>query len=514
MKFTEADIDRILVYQKDPFEFIYDMWGLEPQEAKKKYQDKWDRALKSNYTKDLKLRHFKEFRMWVHLTWHQVMIVNSIKKAMNWEADRSITIRSWHWIGKSMIMSLLVIWALFCFDKSQVPCTAPTKDQLGDVLRPEIKLWIDKMPDGYKEMFEVTWDYVRILDWAKGKEKNKRFARARTSSKERPEALAWVHSNSMVMLVADEASWVEDAVFDGSVGALTSPVWLMVLISNPTRLTGTFFKSHTVKNNWYQKLAFSWLESPVVNQSIVDKVIQDHWLDSDEYRIRILGEFPDAEWVDEQGWVRLIQDKDIKKTINWDIKPTRLGYDPAGSWVDESIGVVRDTFKAKVANVLPRSNAKKDASMINTLLVEYDLTWDRVWIDNFGIGANVAQELGLMGLRVNAVNVGEVKRVRDKKRFTNPRAECFWRMREWLMNWWELVNNKGWEDLAMIYYRRNTAGKIEIMGKKEMKKKFGKSPDFADALAYTFLSTEKEVDYTDREDGFDTGFSVDYEDEL
>lgn len=53
-------------------------------------------------------------------------------------------------------MSLLVIWALFCFDKSQVPCTAPTKDQLGDVLRPEIKLWIDKMPDGYKEMFEVT----------------------------------------------------------------------------------------------------------------------------------------------------------------------------------------------------------------------------------------------------------------------------------------------------------------------------------------------------------------------
>lgn len=63
MKFTEADIDRILVYQKDPFEFIYDMWGLEPQEAKKKYQDKWDRALKSNYTKDLKLRHFKEFRM-------------------------------------------------------------------------------------------------------------------------------------------------------------------------------------------------------------------------------------------------------------------------------------------------------------------------------------------------------------------------------------------------------------------------------------------------------------------
>jgi len=367
------------------------------------------------------------------------------------------------------------------------------------------------MPDGYREMFDVTGNYVRVIG-NEDEGKDKRFARARTGKKENPEALAGVHSMSLVMLIADEASGVEDAIFSASVGALTSPNWLMILISNPTRLTGTFYKSHKMLNNGYQKLAFSGLESPVVNQSIVEKIVGEHWQDSDDYRIRVLGEFPEADAVLDWGWIRLIQDKDIRKTIDWDISPTRLGVDPAGTWGDESIITGRDTFKAKILGVRGKSTAKKDANDADTLMTEYNVIDSNVFLDNFGVGANVSQELALKGKRVKAINVGEVRRTRDKKRFTNPRAEMYWRMREWLIKWGELVNNKRWDDLTMIYYRRNTAGKIEIMNKKDMKKKFWKSPDAIDALAMTFLELDKPI-----ETSWETiweGFSIDYSDEL
>ena len=105
-------------------------------------------------------------------------------------------------------------------------------------------------------------------------------------------------------------------MFAKSVGALTSPQRLMMLISNPTRLSGTFFKSQTVPNNGWQKLAFSSMESPVVNEEFVESQIKEYGIDSDDYRITVLGEFPDAEGVDDQGWMRLVQDKDIRLTTD------------------------------------------------------------------------------------------------------------------------------------------------------------------------------------------------------
>ena len=36
---------------------------------------------------------------------------------------------------------------------------------------------------------------------------------------------------------------------------------------------------------------------------------------------------------------------------------------------------------------------------------QYGIVADSVIVDNFGVGANVAQEMGLMGHRVRAINV-------------------------------------------------------------------------------------------------------------
>ncbi|MCK4500638.1 hypothetical protein KAU11_09070, partial [Candidatus Babeliales bacterium] len=99
-----------------------------------------------------------------------------------------------HNTGKSTTLSWLIIWYLFTFFDSQIACTAPTSSQLKDVLWKEISIWINKLPEGIKECYDHTSSHVRMKvkpdSW---------FARARTASKESPEALAGVHGEFVMM---------------------------------------------------------------------------------------------------------------------------------------------------------------------------------------------------------------------------------------------------------------------------------------------------------------------------
>ena len=110
-----------------------------------------------------------------------------------------------------------------------VGCTAPTSSQMNDVLRKELSLWINRLPDGVKKLYERTNEYIRISGFAETW-----FARARTGKKENPEALAGLHADDL-MILADEASGVAEEVFTTSESALTNENTLFLMISNPTR---------------------------------------------------------------------------------------------------------------------------------------------------------------------------------------------------------------------------------------------------------------------------------------
>lgn len=104
--------------------------------------------------------------------------------------------------------------------------------------------------------------------------------------------------------------------------------------------------------------------------------------------------------------------------------------------------------------------------------------------DNFGVGANVAQELAMQGHRIRAFNVGEPS---DNPEFLNKRAEYYWRLREWIRRGGTLNNSMKWiEELTKIPYRRNIRNQIQIMPKDEMRKRGIRSPNAADALMLTF----------------------------
>jgi hypothetical protein len=430
-----------------------------------------------------------------HITWQQHDLLLAVEQALAGKAPRRISVESGHGTGKSTTLSWLILWFLFCFPDAQVPCTAPTSDQIYDVLWKEIKKWMNKLPEPVKASYEWQSAYIRIKDspetW---------FARAKTARKEEPEALAGIHADH-VMMIVDEASGVPEEIFNTAEGALTNANVLVILISNHTRLVGYFHDTHAKdKKNW-QTLSFDSRESPIVDAQFVSRIAEKHGEDSDEYRIRVMGKAPKEDAIDDKGYVPLLSESDIHQTFDGVFTGRlRLGVDPAGEGDDESVWVLRDGFKAKIVGKEKTSTSKSIAQKTLTLMDYHQVPAESVYIDNFGSGANVGQELAYAGHMVQAVYVGDP--AFDKETYLNRRAESYWRLREWLKKGGELVQAKEWDELLTIRYRRELNDKVKIMSKLDMKKEGFKSPNVADALMLTFYDDEGYVDperpiYTD-----------------
>lgn len=454
----EMMINWFISWQQNPFKFIKAMWNLEPTR-------KWDKFVK-----------------WLHLTWQQSQIVEAVRRGVNDEWKRFISIKSWHWIWKSSIVAMLILWYLFCFKDAQVPCTAPTQSQMYDVLWKEIAVWLNRMPEWVQWLYEISGDYVRMAErprtW---------FARARTARKDSPEAIAGIHSDHVAIFV-DEASWVPDEVFTVAQWALTNENVIFLMISNPTRLSGYFYKSHTVLKDEFQCFTFSSLESPIVASSsqLINGIVKQYWEDSDEYRVRVLGEFPDEDVIREDWYMKLFRQTDIRITNQNNFgRDLVLWVDPAWDWKDQTAWVLRDNSIAKILRLENTSTPKGIAQVTATLMTEYNIPPERVVIDNFWVWADSIQELALMWYRVYWLFLG--KQASDPKQFLNKRAELYWRLREWLRKWWELYRHEWWEELLTIYYRRKeTSSQIQIMDKMTMRKEWIRSQNVWDALMMTF----------------------------
>lgn len=472
--------------QADPAFFVRTMRGLTPQQVLPEFQEKFEACRETWSYSEMEKTEFEPFIKWKHISWQQWEYLECVRKAMAWEAPPRIAIRSWHGIGKSASSSWLILRALFWYYESQVACTAPSAPQLKSALRKEVYTWIKRMPEHIQELYERQSDHVRRVEspW-------NRYARAKTGKKETPEALAWVHSESLVFALADEASWVEDVVYEKMEWAQTWDNNLTVMISNPTRNHWYFYDAFNKNKKFRQNLHFSCENSPLNTADYINYIAESKWVESDAYAIMVKWDFPEQDWVDSQWRVPLINHEKISwsydKSLWWRI---RLWVDPSWDWWDKTQRVIRNANRAIIVASESISNEKWIADRTHTIMTEYNIHPQDVYVDNFWVWANVAVELAYMWVKVNWVNVWNKKDIEEE--YLNKRAEAFWRVREWINSWWELVNKTlRIDELPAIKYKRNIAWKIQIMGKQDMKKNFGFSPDKMDALMLTFYDNKK-----------------------
>lgn len=118
------------------------------------------------------------------------------------------------------------------------------------------------------------------------------FAVARTASK--PDALQGFHADDILYII-DEASGVDDKVFEPVLGALSTPGARLLMCGNPTQLSGFFYDSHHKNRGSYTTFHVDGRNSSRVSDDFVKTIIQMYGEDSDVFRVRVAGEFPRQE---------------------------------------------------------------------------------------------------------------------------------------------------------------------------------------------------------------------------
>lgn len=500
------DIDA-LEYSKMEQSSLYSIkqiWGLIPQPIKPEYRARFSLGLLTKgetwkkFCESVQESWFEPYLEGQHLTWQQSLVCYGIDKSLRGTVPSRISIVSGHGIGKSMILSIIILWFLFIHPDCQVACTSPGREQMYDVLWKEIKKWIDKMPKEMGAMYEWQTSHVRMKEspetW---------FARAKTASPENTEALAGVHADN-VLIAVDEASGVDEPIFETMEGALTGGNILVIIISNGTRSMGYFYDTHHKDSERWQNFSFSSLDSPRVDQKFIDAIVGKYGSDSVQYAIRIEGKFPDEGVMDDKGYVQLFNEKDIH-IVPFDHEWKPVGrvtgaLDASGEGQDESEWAVRDRMRAAVVAEEKISTAASMAVKSITICDKYQVDPYDFVIDSFGKGSDVSMEIALATSkqkrpwRVTPVNVGEpCPEDQDKLLYINIRAMIFYKMMLWARAGGEFMESQGLkEELLSIRFKRTINGRIQIMDKVTMKKLGFKSPNKADALSMTFLRKDGE----------------------
>ena len=194
-----------------------------------------------------------------------------------------VTVRSGQGVGKSALMSAILLWFLMTHPYPRVVCTAPTGQQLRDVLWSEVAKWMSNSPV-LTELLKWTKTYIYL----KGAEK-RWFAVQRVAT--RPENMQGFHEDNMLFLV-DEASGIKDDIMEAILGTLTGPNNRLILCGNPTRPNGIFFDSHHGKRGDFKAFRVNSEDSTRTSKENIEALAKAYGRESNVYRVRVLGEFP------------------------------------------------------------------------------------------------------------------------------------------------------------------------------------------------------------------------------
>jgi hypothetical protein len=356
-------------------------------------------------------------------------------------------------------------------------CTAPTAGQLFDALFSEVKHWAQKLPEPLRDTIEIFSD--RIVQ--RGAPESS-FISARTSSAERPEALAGIHSEN-VLIIVDEASAVPEPVFEAAAGSMSGHAATSVLIGNPTRNTGLFFKTHHQLSSDWQTMHVSCLDNRLVAKDFIKQIASTYGEGSNAYRVRVLGEFAlkdddsliSAELVDAAMARDVVLDSNVPIVYGVDV--ARFGSD-------------RTVICKRQGNVVLSFKHWSGEDLMGTVgRIVHEAGIDKpeeICVDSIGLGGGVADRLRELGHNVRDVNVSESIALNQSA--ARLRDELWIAAKDWLET--RAVRLPKDDDLRAELigptYSFTSNGKIKVEGKSEMKKRGMRSPDIADALCLTF----------------------------
>ena len=311
------------------------------------------------------------------------------------------------------------------------------------------------------------------------------------------------HCENMFVVV-DEAEGVAEPIYEAVEAVMTSAHPTLLLIGNPTTTTGGFHRAFHREKGIYETITMSALESPNVaaGDIVIPGLTTPAWVEerrqlwgenSDVFRARIMGEFPD------QGEDNLIAISDIDDATYplGEVPAATGGYEPMISGRgrgpvrrrpqrDHGAARGRGGGRAGVFTGSPTPRWPGQSSRRSR-----DRSPRQITVDETGLGSGVVDILREQGQPVYGFN-GAATPLKEEVTCANLRAEGYWtlarRFREHTIRIprdAELI-----AELASLRYRFNSRGKMLMESKESMKSRGLPSPDKADALMLAFLDAE------------------------
>lgn len=223
------------------------------------------------------------------------------------ENDR-VCVASGHKVSKSQTCAIVALWYYTLYPDSRVLLTCTTARQVNEVVWREVRWLFNRSkskllpsdpallrnPDLRTTAIDGT---MSVLASSGLKSEFRQILGFTCGESEGAAGLSGAHC----MWIVDEASGVQDRVFEAIEGNRAGGAKIL-LVGNPTRNDGEFFRAFYTKRAFYHCIQLSSEESPnvVAGRTIIPGLCEREWIDtkkrewgenSPQYKVRAKGEF-------------------------------------------------------------------------------------------------------------------------------------------------------------------------------------------------------------------------------
>lgn len=453
-------------------------------------------------------------------TWQQADVLRLVM-----EGHKRIGVKSGQGPGKTTISSVVGLWRGWRAYDARTVVTAPTMRQAKGNWLSEVRRLLEGADPILQKLIKPTKSLVLFggrPNWV---------IELITATK--TESAQGVHNNDLTVIV-EEASGVKREIIEQFEGTITNENALLLMIGNPnTRDCGFFDCFNRFRHKW-ATLTLNTEDStkimvkrggklePMVSPENIAYIAEKYGVDSDVYRIRVLGEFPhsdpncvvsseDCEKVTKTKVLTLIN---IPRRGSSDQKPARqFGIDFARFGSDESVVYRRSGNAILEWKAFSKVDPNDVVDYAFRLQAEAGWKDDECWYvaDATGIGQGIMGKFHRAGKQiVEFHNHG----IASTQEYDNKVTEAWFRFAELAKKGSTHIpnDNRLIQQLSTRQYYTTAKGKLILESKEDYKKRSneeeGASPDRADALCMAFYDAVEAVGHVSNKKREDTRVGV------
>lgn len=296
------------------------------------------------------------------------------------------------------------------------------------------------------------------------------------------ESVSGEHSEHLLYIL-DEASKFPNDLIDSIVAGLTQTGNKILMTSNGTRSSGYFYNACNDPDMW-TVLHIDSRTSKWADKDRIARIVQEHGIDSDVFRVHVLGEFPSM------SSSSIISDSAILDALRRRVIPLEnhaviCGMDVGGGG-DSTVWAIRKGLKLLAMVSDTSSGSDLDLLIQKTMLVCQQYKVQRLVVDATGFG--YFTPIRLRKALPNVEVVGQNFAAKSPRPgYENVRTWMYFRLREWFDLGPDISGVPRTQDLReellATEYQTNIKGNLALIPKTSIRAALDRSPDSADALA-------------------------------